>query len=299
MASMFLFGNFEKRIVIVSKLLALFVFVVSCNTKKETILAKVYDEHLYLSDAAGIFQKGMTPQDSISLLNLFVENWVRDKLFENEAKRRISDKDRIEKQVKEYRSSLTNYAYENLIIKEQLDSSIEEDEIRAFYDDNKSGFKLEYPLIKCLFVKIPKAKVDKTIFQDLWNSSNEDSRTRLKETCAQHATLYMLEDTLWNNANEIIQQFPKAEISHIGLSTKKDFKAEDENNLYFLKVLKHLPAGEITPYSHARKRIIDVFLIQRKKEAIEKSKDQIFEKESRRHNFFIYTNRVKVKSENK
>ncbi len=272
---------------------------VACKNKKEPILAKVYDDHLYLSDTKGIISKDLSKEDSISLLNLFVENWVREKLFENEAKKRISDKEKIEKQVKAYRASLINYAYESLIIKEQLDSILDDELLEDFYNKNKSSFKLDVPLMKCRFIKISKTKQKVTPIKALWQSTLTEDREQLIKVCVSNAQLFMLEDTIWNNANEILYQFPKNKISSADIANKKEFIFEDDNYSYYLKVIKWLPVGETAPFQYAKKKISDIFLIQRKKELVEKTKDKIFEKESRRHNFSIYTNRLKVKSENK
>lgn len=272
---------------------------VACTPKKEQILAKVYDEYLYLSDASGIFAVDMTAEDSIKMLNLFVDDWVRDKLFEYEAKKRIGDHDRIEKQVKEYRSSLINYAYQNLIIKERLDSIIDEDVLYNFYKENQESFKLQDAVMRCSFVKIPKTAISKEELSKLWDSDQQEQNTDLLNLCTRHAVMYMLDDSLWNNAEEILLQFPKESIAGKDFPATKNLKAEDDKYLYFLKIKRYLPKGETAPFSQARSKITDIFLLQRKKEVVEKAKDMILEKESRKHNFSIYTDQVKIKSENK
>lgn len=272
---------------------------VSCNSKKETILAKVYDDHLYLSDVSGIFRKDMSTEDSIKMLDLFVDDWVRNKLFENEARKRIPDHDLIEKQVRDYRSSLINYAYENLIIKERLDSLVDEELLYNFYNENKASFKLENAIMRCSFAKIPKTAISKEEFKKLWDADDQHEKDDLKLFCTKNAKLYMLDDSLWNNANEILLQFPPRSIEGKEIPGDKNFSAEDDGYFYFLKIRKYLSRGETAPFSQARAKINDVFLLQRKKEVIEKAKDMILEKESRRHNFSIYTDRVKSKSENK
>lgn len=273
--------------------------ITGCSQKKEPLLAKVYDDYLYLSNVEGIIPHGSSQEDSTHILNHYVENWVRDKLFENEAKKRISEKDKIERQVKEYRASLINHAYESLIIKEQLDSNLDEEELEVFYEKNKTAFKLEYPLIKCNFIKIAKNKPQVKAIKELWKSSKEGDQEELKRICAQSAELYMLNDTLWNNGSEILLQLPKGKVSIGELSSKKEFGLEDDGNMYLLKILKWMPAGETAPFNYAKSRISDIFLLQRKKEVIEKIKDKIFEKESRRQNFSIYSNRLKINSKNK
>lgn len=273
--------------------------MLSCTSKKEQILAKVYDDYLYLSDVNGIFQKNMTLEDSTKLLDLYVDDWVRNKLFENEALKRISNHDQIEKQVKEYRSSLINFAYQNLIVKERLDTILDEESLSKFYEDNKEGFRLDNDVMRCFFVKIPKAKVNKVTFEKIWDKAKPGATEELLQICSKEATLYMLEDTVWNNADEIFLQIPKQSLKGKEYSDITKFKTEDDEYFYYLQIFKYLQKGETAPYSYARKRITDIFLLQRKKEIVEQAKDKILEKESRKHNFSIYTDRLKIKSENK
>lgn len=285
----------ENSSKIIWKLFRYFFFIilciiVACKQKKETVLAKVYDDYLYLSAAKGIVSPNSSSADSLRMLNNYVDDWVRQKLFENEAKRRISNADYIEKQVRDYRSSLINYAYQGLIIKEQMDSIVSEDSILQFYERNKESFVLKKALMNCDFIKISKKNLQKANIQKYWKDSPTFYDNVLEE-CNKYAQLYIINDSSYLNADEIIMQLPKEAQHEISSKIKKSIEAEDGMYKYFLYIKTYLPAGKIAPFSYSKNNIKQLYLSKRRKEIIEKAKDNIFEKESRKNNFSIYTTR--------
>lgn len=271
--------------------LLLFLFsIVACKQKKETVLAKVYDDYLYLSVANGAVTPHSSSMDSLRMLNNYVDDWVRQKLFENEAKRRISNADYIEKQVRDYRSSLINYAYQELIIKEQMDSIVSEDSILQFYERGKNSFVLKKALMNCDFIKISKDNLQKTNIQEYWKNIPA-FHDKILEECNKYAQLYIISDSTYMNADEIIMQLPKEAQKDISSKIKKSIEAEDSVYKYFLYIKTYLPVGKTAPYNYSKNNIKQLYLSKRRKDIIEKAKDNIFEKESRKNNFSIYTSR--------
>ena len=279
-------------------ILVLIIFF-SCNKTKDQILAKVYNEQLRLSQVEGVVPKGTPAKDSIIMLNTYVEQWVREKLFEHDAEIRLPDKDKIEKQLEKYRTSLINFAYEEFLIKQQLDTIVGDDTLKSFYDQNKEQFLLETSIIRCNFIKIPKAKIKNIPLDDYWKSNSKEDKKQLIDFCRDNATLFMLEDTLWYNLEEIYFQLPKGKIDRSVISSGKQWITEDAENKYYLKILKMVPAGELAPLSYARTQITKILNYKKKKELIDKIKDDILERESRKSNFKIYTNRSTVNTQNK
>jgi hypothetical protein len=279
-------------------ILVLHIFF-SCTKTKDQILAKVYNEQLRLSQVEGVVPKGTPATDSIIMLNTYVEQWVREKLFEHDAEIRLPDKEKIEKQVEKYRTSLINFAYEEFLIKQQLDTIVGDDTLKSFYDQNKEQFLLETSIIKCNFIKIPKARIKNVPIDDYWKSNSKEDKKQLIDFCRDNATLFMLEDTLWYNLEEIYFQLPKGKIDRSAISSGKQWITEDAENKYYLKIIKMVPVGELAPISYARTQITKILNYKKKKELIDKIKDDILDRESRKSNFKIYTNRSTVNTQNK
>ncbi len=279
-------------------ILVLNIFI-SCTKTKDPVLAKVYNEQLRLSQVEGVVPKGTPAKDSIIMLNTYVEQWVREKLFEHDAEIRLPDKDNIDRQVEKYRTSLINFAYEEYLIKQQLDTIVGDDTLKSFYDQNKEQFILESSIIRCNFIKIAKEKIKNVPLDDYWKSNTKEDKKQLIDFCRDNAILFMLEDTLWYNLEEIYFQLPKGKLDRAGISSGKQWIIEDQDNKYYFKIMKMVPAGELAPITYAKAQITKILNYKKKKELIDKIKDEILERESRKSNFKIYTNRSTVNTQNK
>lgn len=291
-------GSLLRRLSFVILVIGQFSFH-GCTKTKDPILAKVYDEQLKLSQVEGVVPKGTPAKDSIIMLNTYVEQWVREKLFEHDAEIRLPDKEKIDKQVEKYRTSLINFAYEEYLIKQQLDTTVNDESLKSFFDQNKGQFVLESSIIRCNFIKIEKAKIKNVPLDDYWKSNSKEDKKQLIDFCRDNATLFMLEDTLWYNIEEIFFQLPKGKIEMSSVSSGKQWITEDQDFKYYLKVIKMVPAGELAPISYARTQITKILNYKKKKELIDKIKDEILERESRKSNFKIYTNRSSANTQNK
>ena len=289
---------------LISRLSFIIVFIyfgvfTSCNSNKDKLLAKVYNERLYLSQTEGVVPPGTIGNDSIIMLNTFVEQWVREKLFEHDAEIRLPNKEEIDKQVEKYRTSLINFAYEEFLIKQQMDTIVSGELLQNFYDQNKEQFKLESAIIRCNFIKVPKAKIKEMPIDEYWKSNKAQDRKQLIDFCRENAQLFMLDDTLWYNMEEIYFQLPKGKIERSNLEAGKQWKIEDEDNMYYLKIIKMIPAGNQAPLSYASTQITKIINYKKKKELVDKFKDQVLERESRKTNYKIYINRPVDTAQNK
>jgi len=132
-------------------------------------LARVFNHKLMASDMEGMFADSPSPQDSALLANSFVEKWVRENLLMQEAEKKIPKDLDIDELVRNYRSSLIKHNYEKLIIELQLDSTVTENDINAYYELNKEQFKLEYPLYQLNHVKIPSTSPNIAKVRNWWN----------------------------------------------------------------------------------------------------------------------------------
>lgn len=67
----------------------------------------------------------------------------------------IPDNVDVDKLVENYRKALIMHTYQQELISQKLANDISEHEIAEYYGKNKELFKLEGPLIKGLFIKVP------------------------------------------------------------------------------------------------------------------------------------------------
>lgn len=261
-------------------LIFILFIVVGCVPPAEEggdkILAKVYDKPLYLSELDGMIPKTATPNDSSLIVNSFVERWVRENLMLYEAERNVSQDLNIDKLVRDYRASLILHNYEKQIAETQLDSTILDDEIMAYYDENKSHFQLETSIMRCKFMKIKKDAPKQKKAEELWDSDDEDDLKKLKKYCGVHAIVYQLEDSIWMNKDEMKADFPKEIIS--SMRRGKEFKEVHDGFKYYVKVMEVQSKNSDPPIAYVRDQATKFILHNRKIDIVEKTREELYQK---------------------
>ena len=107
------------------------LFLVSCTAKSNKnadheVIARVNDAYLYLNDIKDIVSQGTSSKDSLDHLIKYIDNWVRESLVIQKAEDNLTKEQKdVEKQLQNYRNSLITYAYEKELIKQKLNTKIE------------------------------------------------------------------------------------------------------------------------------------------------------------------------------
>ena len=84
------------------------VISISCQLNDSDVneekIASVNNELLLISDLTDIIPQGLSKEDSISFLNQFVLNWIKDQLVLQKAEELLPDKTKnVAKKLEEYR----------------------------------------------------------------------------------------------------------------------------------------------------------------------------------------------------
>ena len=120
-------------------------------------MARVNDNFLYEKDIQKFISEDTTPEDSILIVNNYINRWATQQLLIDQARINLSadQLEQYEKLVQEYQNDLLTEAYKNVIVSKQLDSTITEQEYRDYYETNKENFRLKDLLVKLRYVQLP------------------------------------------------------------------------------------------------------------------------------------------------
>ncbi|MBK9150676.1 MAG: hypothetical protein IPM26_06585 [Saprospiraceae bacterium] len=82
------------------------------EAEKDEIVVKIEDKVLFKSQLKNLIHEDMDPQDSITVVNGFIENWIRDNLMIIEAEKNVPAGLDLNKLLADYRASLLVYNFE-------------------------------------------------------------------------------------------------------------------------------------------------------------------------------------------
>lgn len=285
-------GNIKKAILFA----CVIVFMNACKQNfrdsagSNKLLVTVYNKSLYSNELEGMFSDNATPQDSQQIVNAYVDRWIRDNLLMVEAERNIPKDLNIEDLLKKYRESLILSSYEELLTKSGLDTIISDAEMSSFYEKNKEQYQLETPIVRCYFIKTPKMSLPQSdSLQKWWNNpKSSDNFVKMERYSKNYAKLFILNDSIWHRADDIVNMLPKGTLAADNLSTGKELTMKADDFQYFFKAFGVMNQKEIAPLSYIKEQASKYILHQRKIQLIEKKKQEMYDLEIQKNNIKIY-----------
>lgn len=266
------------------------VGVISCNGNYPTeqrgeVLAQVGEKTLYTSDIEFLIQRATNESDSVQIIKSYVENWARDQALLIEAEKNLNNNPSIERKVEDYRSSLMRHNYTSQIVNEKLDTSLTRADIKRFYDNNSEQFVAPELFVKCRFIGIPSNQ------NNVWKIRNaifdlEQSIEDLEELIRINEGQWIVEPGKWFYFSDI-ENILGESIARENIIEGFEFSLNEGENRIFLKVIEVVPAGDLLPFDLVTEKIRQLVLLERKKQLLNKIRNDLYEKEVRNNNIKI------------
>ncbi|MBK5208395.1 MAG: peptidyl-prolyl cis-trans isomerase [Flavobacteriaceae bacterium] len=271
------------------------IFLQSCNYftfKKDTrqAVARVNDTYLYKDDLMAVFAKNITKEDSVTLVNNYINSWIKQQLLLSKAQLNLENKTgEFEDLVKKYREDLFINSYKEAVVKQYLDTVITDDDIDQFYLNNNELFKLNEELIKFKYIKIGKDVLNKNELIKLFKSTKKSDFVNLKKKVI-FLQSHHLNDSIWIKYNDLINEIPIFKTEDKKQLLKKDnfIQKEDSLSLYLATIKEVLQSNEIAPKSYITPTVKQMILHQRKLLLLKNIEETLINDAIKKQQFEIY-----------
>jgi hypothetical protein len=254
-------------------------------------LASVGDIYLFKKDIQGIVPPGISKEDSVDLIERHIKGWVKKQLLISEAQNQLTfDEVELERRVLDYRYALMMHEFEKYTIQRNLDRKISEEEINNYYEENIDNFELKQNIIRGYFIQLSKDAPKLGRFRYLLRSDRADHIEELKSYAYSYGTKVHLNDSVWVNFEDVINNTPLMEIGNKTdfLRRNKYYEVPDENYLYFLKITQYKVQNDTSPLEFVRDDIQKIILNKRKVKLAKDLEEEIYENAVRNDGFEIY-----------
>jgi hypothetical protein len=272
----------------------LLFFSISCqkfeSRKTEKPLARVGQTYLFQSDVIEIFPVDISQNDSLRIMNNFIDKWIKKQLLLQKAELNLTEEQKdVHNQIEEYRSSLLIFKYEQSLILQKLDTVITQAEIEEYYNENPSNFILDMNLVKALFIKLPRNAPNVETFRQLYSSDKEEDIQQLENYCYQYATKYDFFNDTWISFTSIQSELPQAVYApERYLKWNKKIEQRDSVYNYFVYVRDYRLEGETAPIDYVTDNIVSIILNKRKVRFITEMENDIYNDGMSKGEFTIY-----------
>src|ERR1035437_8449720 len=127
----------------------------------------------------------------------------------HQAEQNLKDEQKdVEKQLKDYRTSLITFIYEKELVSQKLDTVVKPSEIENYYTKNKNNFELKDNIIKVLYVKVNKKAPQLQTVRMLYRSEVKKDKEALENYCHQFAENFYLDDSQWLLFDDLLKEIP-------------------------------------------------------------------------------------------
>lgn len=255
----------------------------------DTLLAKAYNNRLYLEDIQGLIPKGLNPPDSTAFVKQYVDRWLVNQVFLFHAIQSMPvDQMVIDQMVNEYRNALITHKYESFLISEEMDTVVTDEQMKVYYEENTVYFTLTDNIVNATYIKLPLASREASRIRSMYRSSDPEVLEELEELCLYNAATYYIGLNNWMLFKNITMDMPLS-INDPAVYLRNNTFAEitDDYFRYFLYIHDYRLSGDVSPLVFERDNIRRFLLKQRKKQFVQKMRQDLF-------NQAIEANRVEV-----
>ncbi len=275
----------------------LFYLFAGCNNSapkdvSRVAIAKAGNSYLYADEIKNIVPINTPAKDSLDLLNKFIDNWIHEALVIQKAENNLTEEQKnVEKQLQEYRSSLITYAYENELVRQKLDTVVQNEDIEKYYNANQSDFQLKDNIIKVIYVKVNKKAPNINKLKQLYKSDNPKDREQLAGYCHQFALNFYLDDNSWLLFDDLLKEIPiQTYNKELFLQNNRYVEVSDSSSSYFLNIKGFKIRNSTSPLNFEKENIKNIILNKRKLQLISKMKEDVYNDAANNEKIEIYIN---------
>ncbi|MDN3677960.1 hypothetical protein QWY90_11635 [Flavobacterium paronense] len=275
--------------------LLVFLLVCSCNyfkpQQKSQSIARVGKNYLFKSDIATLVPVGTSKEDSLLLVRDFIDRWASQKLLIEAAEINLSDAKKKEYNtlIKQYKIDLYTRAYIEEVVKRTVDTVVNQEELKKYYEENKENFKTNGTLVRLRYINLSKNNPRfGTIKSKFFDYSKKDKK--FWETYALQCKSFAMNDSVWVDMSQVYSKLPFITPDNRDefIVSGKRIEKTDKNDVYLVKITNVIDKNQISPFEYSKPILKEVLLNKRKLELIKKFEKDITNDAIKNNDYEIY-----------
>lgn len=267
-----------KRIVCFLSLIVL--VLTSCQQKKDRIVAEVYNKKLFESEVIENIPSGLLKEDSLTMFDLYVNDWLKNQVLLHEADNILSlNEKNFDKKIQKYKEHLLIEAYFTKMTEDSLKFLISDKELKHFIGEYKESEPVQKNVVRVNYVKLSKkSPIGNQIKEILFNDQKRVSeKKKLVQLCGDSIE-YFLEDNQWMLLDYLENDFPfNIDDKEALLSDHKNIDISDNQYRYIVVFLdfktQYTPSETVDEQNSIKSMLIQ----QKKVKYINKLKESLLQ----------------------
>jgi hypothetical protein len=249
---------------------------------KTDVIAQVTKNRLLISDIETLIPLGLPREDSLAMLNQYINTWALAHLMEAKAQKELP------KEQKEYRRSLLVYRYEKSYVETRIDTIITQAELQKTYLDNVELFTLSEPIVKIRYIKIALASPYLERVRSLYRTQLIEDTYQLEQMVHNSAEKYDMYNNRWISVSTLSRDLPISTEEVIRSIHRGYLECTDNFFAYYVVYLDVTQVGAIGPIEYQEMAIRNLILGRRKQDLLKKLEREVLEEGWRTQQLKVY-----------
>ncbi|MCU4177207.1 hypothetical protein [Carboxylicivirga sp. N1Y90] len=221
----------------------------------------------------------LSDEDSVFFAQDYINRWIRSELLLRKAELNLTPEEKdVETLLDEYRRSLLVHQYQQKLLEQKFSPFITGSEISQCYDEMVDNFKLTDPIIKGVFVIVPKTAPNIETLKKLYRSDKQEDMVKLEAYCFQNSKKYEVFFDHWLPMKEINNKLPEpiARTEQF-IRYNKHYETSDSLFHYFLAIKEFKLSAELAPMDYVEEKIKAILLNKKRMAFIKQIESDLYE----------------------
>ncbi|WP_291854701.1 hypothetical protein [Marinilabilia sp.] len=242
-------------------------------------VVRVGSEVLKEDDLNEVLPSDINKEDSAALADEYINRWVRNKLFLNQAESNLTDEEKdVSQMLDEYRTSLLVNKYQQKMLEQKYSPLLNKEEIEQYYKEMQDNFKLQENIIKGLLIKVPLDAPGQSDIRRWCRTADPESLVALENYSLQNARMYNVFLDSWIPFQRINANLPEpVRNEERFLKYNRYYETTDKQSRYFLLVTDYELIGSTAPLSFVEERIKAILLNKKRGEFLKTLEKELYE----------------------
>ncbi len=252
------------------------------NEDTSVVVARVGEVELTEDMLLELYGELTSANDSSSTRDYAINDWVVMELKTQSAEQELVsgglDKQKIERMVEEYRKALLIHSLETKYLLEHLDTTFTDKQIKDYYNENPSAFRLAGPLVRAIVVRLPEGLRQSKSLREMFLKGGDEELSEFINICAKNG--YKVEDLRgsWVEFSTVLGHIPFRRTNFDEfLKKNRTYEVTDEEYKYLLRIIEYLPTGAQSPLEREQETIKRILKNRRRADAVDQLNSTLLE----------------------
>ena len=197
----------------------------------------------------------------------------------------------FDQQIETYRNSLITYEYEKELIKQKLDTTVTDIQIKDYYAKNEKDFLLKDNIVKVIYLKTSLKAPNLALARKLCKSISSKDREQLEDYCKKFAENYYLDEDSWLLFDDLLKEIPiKTYDQESFIKSHTFIEIQDSVSNYIVNIKGFKIKEGISPLNFEKENIKNIIINKRKIDLINEMEKQVYQSALKNKDIEIYTN---------